>query len=34
MNARGLERKFDIEAYVEKVDRLVEEVEAAREDEG
>jgi deoxyribodipyrimidine photo-lyase len=30
MNAAGLERKCDPEAYVDKVDRLVEEVEAAR----
>jgi deoxyribodipyrimidine photo-lyase len=32
MSASGLERKCDIEAYVEKVDRLVDEVEAARAD--
>jgi deoxyribodipyrimidine photo-lyase len=34
MSASGLERKCDIGAYVEKVDRLVEEVEKAREEEG
>jgi deoxyribodipyrimidine photo-lyase len=34
MSASGLERKCDIDAYVEKVDRLAQEVREARAEEG
>jgi hypothetical protein len=30
MNAKGLKRKFDIDQYVQRVDKMVEEAESSR----